>query len=288
MITKFQEGGQAAQAQQQQILMQAAQVLQAAGYNVTDGQGKLDQRAFIQAVAQYGQEKLNMQVTEQNLGQVIMTIAQQGSTLARKGAKLNYLKKINNECPEGTQLVYFKAGGQICSKCEAMAKKKETGGVMDDIRKELNGGQAPKKPVKKVDAKKQTTWTDKDDAKFSKLKTKSVKSGLTPQEKRDSTNLQIKWNNASNQDKYEVKEGKCGGKMKKKKCGGSMKKDKCGSKLVAKNGIKAKACPKCGKVHSGKCGQKMKKHQFGGILEAMKKLQYGGSLNRTPFIRMIQ
>jgi predicted RNA-binding Zn-ribbon protein involved in translation (DUF1610 family) len=39
-----------------------------------------------------------------------------------------------------------------------------------------------------------------------------------------------------------------------------MKKSKCGCKLVAKKGIKAKVCPKCGKVHSGKCGSKMKKH----------------------------
>ena len=252
---------------------------------MTDGQGNLDQKAFIQAVAQYGQEKLGVQVNQQNIGQVITAIAQQGSQMARKGAKLNYLKKITNSCPEGTQLVYFKAGGQICSKCEAIAKKESEGGVMNSIRKELKGGQAPNKPVKKVDAKKQTTWTDKDDSKFSELKIKSVKSGLTPKEKRDSTNLQIKWNNASNKDKYEVKEGKCGGKMKKKKCGGSMKKDKCGSKLVAKNGIKAKACPKCGKVHSGKCGCKATKHQFGGIIEAMQKLKKGGSLKGIPFTK---
>lgn len=276
MINKFQEGGQA-QAQQQQILMQAAQVLQAAGYNVTDGQGNLDQKAFIQAIAQYGQEKLGVQVNQQNIGQVITAIAQQGSQMARKGAKLNYLKKITNSCPEGTKLVYFKAGGQICSKCEALAKKEKGGNVIDDIKKELmQGGGKTKQPVKKVDAKKQTTWTPKDDKKFANLKNKSVKLGLTQKEKQDSISLQKKWNAASNKKQFEIEEGKCGGKM---------KKDKCGSKLIAKKGIKAKACPKCGKVHAGKCecGGKMKKHQFGGILTAMQKLQNGGSLNGIPF-----
>jgi hypothetical protein len=40
--------------------------------------------------------------------------------------------------------------------------------------------------------------------------------------------------------------------------------------LFAKKGIKAKACPKCGKVHSGKCGTKMKKHQIGGTIETLR------------------
>lgn len=285
MINKFQEGGQA-QAQQQQILMQAAQVLQSAGYNITDGQGNLNQQAFIQAVAQYGQEKLGVQVTQQNIGQIIVAIAQQGAKMARKGAKLNYLKKIANSCPEGTQLTYYKAGGQICSKCESIAGEQKIRGVMDGIKKELmqNGGKAVNK---KVNAKKQTTtWTEKDDKKFSKLKSKSVQSKLTPQEKKDSTFLQKKYNNSSNKNQFEIEEGKCGGKMKKK-----LKKNSEGSKLV----LKSKVCPKCGKVHAGKCGSKLnkkkkcacgtkidvkkcgakmkKKHQFGGILTAMQNLR---------------
>jgi len=46
---------------------------------------------------------------------------------ARRGAKLNYLKRLTGKCPEGEQLVYFKAGGRVCSKC--MSKKKACGGT---------------------------------------------------------------------------------------------------------------------------------------------------------------
>lgn len=273
MINKFQQGGQASQ-QQQQILMQAAQVLQQAGYNIVDNQGNLDQQAFIQAVAQYGQEKLGVQVSQENIGQVITAIAQQGAQMARRGAKLNYLKKIANNCPEGTQLTYFKAGGQICSKCEAIAKKEQTGGVMDNIKKEmmLNGGKAKS-------VKNKTTINPNDTVHIKNPATKKMEvRDLSGKHKQFKPLTKSEYQRQSDSKKTDID-------LKGYKNGGKPTKDCGGSKLLAKKGIKAKACPKCGKVHTGKCGAKMKKHQIGGIITAMQKLQNGGSLNGVPFMQ---
>lgn len=271
MINKFQQGGQASQ-QQQQILMQAAQVLQQAGYNIVDNQGNLDQQAFIQAVAQYGQEKLGVQVSQENIGQVITAIAQQGAQMARKGAKLNYLKKIANNCPEGTQLVYFKAGGQICSKCEAIAKKKNKGGVMDDIKKEMmkDGGKANKTAINPNDTVHiQNPVTKKTEVRDLSGKHKQFKPLTKSEYRKLPTNKQV------SVDEKDAKSGRTDL---------DVREHGKGCKLIAKKGIKAKACPKCGKVHTGKCGTKMKKHQIGGIITAMQKLQNGGGV---PFLQKV-
>lgn len=277
MINKFQEGGQV-QAQQQQILMQAAQVLQSAGYNITDGQGNLNQQAFIQAVAQYGQEKLGVQVTQQNIGQVIATIAQQGAQMARKGAKLNYLKKITGQCPEGTQLTYYKAGGQICSKCEAIAKKEEQSGIMGTIKKQLmkEGGKTVKKKLDLAarDSIQVNKYNDQTIQTTRPGKYKSTKDGET-------TWVPDRTKAPYNKKAEEKKEK--GGEIKAKICSkcGKVHVGKCGSKLTKKK----KKCA-CGtKIDVKKCGAKMKKkHQFGGILTAMQKLQDGGSLKGSPFL----
>lgn len=259
MINKFQAGGQAAKQQQQQILMQAAQVLQQSGYNVTDGQGNLDQNAFIQAVAKYGQEKLGVQVNQQNIGQVIMTIAQQGTQMAKKGIKLNYLKKITNKCPEGTQLTYYKVGGQICSKCEAMAKQQKTANVIDTIKAEMFQG-GGKTATKKTPAKKQLDQAGRDSIAVNKYNDQEIQTSR-PGNYKPNKNGGTTWVPDRTKAPY---------KKEKKEEGGN---------------ITTKACPKCGKVHTGKCGAKLKemkcgskmkkakKHEIGGILEAMKNIQ---------------
>lgn len=273
MINKFQQGGQVSQ-QQQQILMQAAQVLQQAGYNIVDNQGNLDQQAFIQAVAQYGQEKLGVQVSQENIGQVITAIAQQGAQMARKGAKLNYLKKITNNCPEGTQLVYFKAGGQICSKCEAIAKKKNKGGVMDDIKKEIMKGGGKAKQIEPTDTIHiKNPSTKKTEIRDLSGKHKQFKQLTQSEYRKLPTNKQVS---------VDDKDARSG------RTDLNVKEHGKGCKLIAKKGIKAKACPKCGKVHTGKCGTKMKKHQIGGIITAMQKLQNGGNLNGVRVFQNIK
>ena len=66
---------------------------------------------------------------DQQAQQIVQQVVQQasGTPSARLGAKLNYLRKIKGICPEGQELVYFKAGGKMCKKCMkcgGKAKKK--------------------------------------------------------------------------------------------------------------------------------------------------------------------
>ena len=60
--------------------------------------------------------------------------------MARLGSKLNYIQKLNNKCPEGYEIEYYRAGGELCSRCRQgaipMAAKKN-GGVAKDIKAEI-------------------------------------------------------------------------------------------------------------------------------------------------------
>lgn len=44
---------------------------------------------------------------------------------AAKGAKLNYIKSLRGQCPDGFEMQYFKKGGVMCSQCikKAQAQK---------------------------------------------------------------------------------------------------------------------------------------------------------------------
>lgn len=84
-----------------------------------------------------------------------------GQTLiARAGAKLNYIKKLNGKCPDGYEVEKFQAGGQTCIKCKTIQTKavgeaawmKKGSKVISDIKAEMNcggkmgcGGKAKKK-----------------------------------------------------------------------------------------------------------------------------------------------
>jgi hypothetical protein len=85
----------------------------------------------------------NEQALEQAMGQFLQEM--QGAQKARLGAKLNYLRSIKGDCPEGQEVKYFKEGGRVCKKCvekgaagekvngkkeiESFKKKKACGGV---------------------------------------------------------------------------------------------------------------------------------------------------------------
>lgn len=305
MINKFQQGGQAnAQEQLRQIFkiakaavqgdQQAIQMMTKVAQQVGGPQG-------LQQLAQYAQ-----QMGDQEGAQALVAIADSMAQSARQGTKLNYLKKITNKCPQGTQLTYYKVGGQICSKCEAMQQQKPMD-VMASIKAEMfqKGGKS-----------QQTTWTKADDTRLNKYKSqgnqldpkkKKLYSTNTKEEKADSIRLQKKWDNAKNKKDFEVEEGKKGTKISAKACPkcGKVHTGKCGSKLMKKK--KKCACgtkidvKKCGsklkkdacgsKMKMDKCGSKLKKakkHQLGGILEAMQKLQNGGSLKSIPFTKTEQ
>lgn len=47
---------------------------------------------------------------------------QQMQQMAAKGAKLQYIQRLRNKCPEGFELQAYRAGGQICQRCVRAAK----------------------------------------------------------------------------------------------------------------------------------------------------------------------
>ena len=108
------------------MVEQIAQMIQQAGPEQT-----------VQALVQSGvpQEQATQMV------QQVMQMIQGQAQSARKGAKLNYLKKLNNQCPEGTELKFYKKGGVVCPVCEKTAKackgkKLQKGGnVIEEYKK---------------------------------------------------------------------------------------------------------------------------------------------------------
>ena len=124
MINYYQQGGAAAQDPQQQIIA----LVQAAMQGDKKATQQIQQ---IQAAAEQG-DKSAAQIMQYI--QQIMQQMQQQAQKAKQGAKLQYLAQLRGECPEGTHMTYYKAGGQICKKC-----------VQNQIQQDKCGGKAKKK-----------------------------------------------------------------------------------------------------------------------------------------------
>lgn len=120
---KYQQGGQAPQANGQGIEQQAIALVQAAM------QGDQQASQTIQQIMQAAQQGDQQAVQVAQLLQAVIQ-KMQGSRKARLGAKLNYFKQTD-ECPEGQELVYFKKGGEICKVCQG--KKMQNGGKSNPV-----------------------------------------------------------------------------------------------------------------------------------------------------------
>ena len=216
----LQEIAKLPQDQQKQIMTAFGKWAQSKGLNLQQLQG-------------------NEQVLEQALTQFLQEI--QGAQKARLGAKLNYIRSLKGNAPEGMDIEYYKCGGQVKKK---FVKKNACG----------SKGMAAVKAFK--------------DKCGSKMKKKSCKEfgGEIQSDKCGS-----KMKKSKKEFGGEILFDKCGSKMKKKSCkefGGNIESDKCGSKM------KKKSCKEFGgNIQTEKCGGKTKKHLFGGILE----FQQGGS-----------
>lgn len=91
--------------------------------------GAQTQQEFEAYVQQLGEKGLQQEYAQ------FMQMIQQQQVAARKfGGMLNYVEKLRGICPEGTEMQFFKKGGQICKKCVQKAKMEE-------------GGKAPQNPV---------------------------------------------------------------------------------------------------------------------------------------------
>ena len=97
-----------------------------------------------QATALLEQAQQAAEQGDQNAAQFVQTamqVAQQMQSqaqAARQGAKIQYLRHLRRECAPGEKLVYFKAGGKVCKKCQKIEEAK-CGKKMD---KKSCGGKA--------------------------------------------------------------------------------------------------------------------------------------------------
>lgn len=195
------------------------------------------QQAFLQFLAQKTgaktQEELEaviQQLGEQGLQQAyqefMQMIQQQRVQAAKFGAKLNYIKSLRGQCPEGYEMQYFKSGGQLCKKC--MKKQQE---VERDSR--------PQNPV--------------DEFKCGRKMKKKEQGGS------------VEFNKCGKKMKKKAEGGdidydKCGSKMKKKSKkqeGGTFDPKTYSNAVLAKCGTKLKEAAKG--MNMSKCGSKMKK-----------------------------
>ena len=111
--TKKQQGGQ--------LNMNEQELQQAFIQYLAQKTGAKTQQELEAVIQQMGQEGLQREYQE-----FIQLIQQQQIQRAEKGAKLNYIKWLRGECPEGYEMQYYRVGGKVCKKC--MKKKCEEGG----------------------------------------------------------------------------------------------------------------------------------------------------------------
>ena len=101
------------------------------------------QQAFIQFLAQKTGAKTQQELEQviQQLGEdglkkayaeFMQLIQQQQVQAAKFGAKINYIKKLRGQCPDGYDLQYYKSGGQLCKKCIKKQVMQEGGNVPQD------------------------------------------------------------------------------------------------------------------------------------------------------------
>lgn len=147
MTQKYQQGGAAPQGDPQEQIIQLVQAAMGG-----DQQASAQIQQIMQAAQQGDQQaaqlaEMIMQIANQMQGGV----PEQQAQVARNGAKLNYIKRLKGECPDGYEMTYFKAGGKVCKKCQKKVEKAcggktlakcgtkfhKAGGVMESILSEM-------------------------------------------------------------------------------------------------------------------------------------------------------
>lgn len=97
---------------EQQLQQQIVQLVQAA---MQGNQQATQQIQQIMQAAQQGDQQAAQ--IAQMIQQVAQQMQQQQVQAAKFGAKLNYIKQLKGQCPEGYKMEYYKKGGQLCKKC---------------------------------------------------------------------------------------------------------------------------------------------------------------------------
>ena len=230
MIKYFQEGG-AMDVKQQMQQMFMSYLSQK--YN-TDDINTLIQK-LQSTPGEQGETKLEDEMIE--FKQVLQQ-QQEEPQMAKDGTKLNYLKQLRGQCPEGTELKYFKEGGTICSKCV-----------------KAQNGIKTKKPQKQYFKKETVNFNDTVHTADGKAKSLTDYNGKRidrrfPAYSTKDYQADLKGKNGAAGKKRAEKQDlitaeKCGGKTKIEKCGGKTKitAEKCGGKAKMEKGKKlSKRC----------------------------------------------
>lgn len=181
--SKKQQGGQ--------LNMNEQELQQAFIQFLAQKTGAKTQQELEAAIQQLGEEGL-----KQAYAEFMQLIQQQQVQAAKFGAKINYIKKLRGQCPDGYDLQYYKSGGQLCKKCIKKQVMQEGGNAPQDPIDQFKCGRKIKK--KKCEAGG-TVDMDKCGAKMKKKKCEN--GGFIPFDK-------------------------CGKKMKKKQEGGNLETSK--------------------------------------------------------------
>ena len=196
------------------------------------------QQAFIQFLAQKTGAKTQQeleaaiqQLGEQGLQQAyqeFMQLLQQQQVQAAKfGAKLNYIKELRGQCPEGYEIQYYKSGGHLCKKC----MKKQ---VMQE------GGDIPQNPIDQFKCGRKMKKDKKAQGGSIDLEKCGGKAKKKTRKKENGGEL----NSTFNPNSYsKMALAKCGAKLKEackgmsvSKCGSKMKKKASGGTVSTPNG----------------------------------------------------
>lgn len=179
---------------EQQLQQQIVQLVQAAMQG--DQQATQQIQQIMQAAQQGNQQAAQI---AQMIQQVARQMQQQQVQAARFGAKLNYIKQLKGQCPEGYKMEYYKEGGQLCKKC---MKVQQNGGEVKQVPNTVAG-------QFKMEA-----------AKCGKKMKKKEEGGTIESEKCGG--------------KPKLKKRACGGPVKKDACGSKMKADQKGGRVTLK------------------------------------------------------
>lgn len=152
--SKKQQGGQ--------LNMNEQELQQAFIQFLAQKTGAKTQQELEAAIQQLGEEGL-----KQAYAEFMQLIQQQQVQAAKFGAKINYIKKLRGQCPDGYELQYYKSGGQLCKKCMKKQVMQEGGDLPQDPIDQFKCGRKMKK--KKCEAGG-TVDIDKCGAKMKKKK----------------------------------------------------------------------------------------------------------------------
>ncbi len=117
LLTKKQQGGKMNEQELQQLFLQY----------LAEKTGAKSESELQQVIKQLGQDGL-----KQAYAQFVQDMQQQQVQAAKFGAKLNYIKRLNGQCPDGFSMQYYKVGGKLCKKCMKNAEKEKE--ITDPIK----------------------------------------------------------------------------------------------------------------------------------------------------------